>query len=136
MFNIFKDNKIQEYTGPSFHSVEESFYDSGVDPAESSVINFNSLNTLTKSYYSTEARVARMLTHARTAAEKGSWWCNVPELGEGEIELLKEHGLRVFKKEVNNPELWVDGEPEFITKYSINWSDKNVTPADQNLVEL
>ena len=135
MFNIFKDNKIPEYEGPNFDTVEEPFYVSGCDPVESSTINFNTLNTITKSYYSTEVRVARMLTHARTAAEKGSWWCNVPELGEGEIELLKEHGLRVFKKEVNNPECFGIG-PEYITKFSINWSDKDVIPADKNLEEL
>ena len=108
----------------------------GIDPTESP-INFDTLNTLTKEYYSPQARVKRMLQHAKVAAEKGSWWCNIPEVGEKEIELLKQRGLRVFKKTVDNIERsQIFEEPPFLVKYSINWSDKDVTPSDQNLVEL
>lgn len=98
----------------------------GKDPVESS-INFDTLNTLTKDYYSPQARVNRMLQHAKVAAEKGSWWCNIPDVGEEEIALLKGYGFRVFKKE---------NSFTYETQFSLNWSDKGVTPKDTSLVEL
>lgn len=136
MFNIFKENNIQEDKEPNFDSVGESFYDEDFNPVEP-YINFDTLNAITKNFYSPEARVARMMQHAKIAAEKGSWWCSIPEVGEKEIELLKQRGLRVFKKTVDNTERsQIYEEPPYLVKYSINWSDKNTTPHDKTLVEL
>lgn len=109
----------------------------GKDPTESP-INFDTLNALTKEHYSPQARVNRMLLHARGAAEKGSWWCNIPDVGEEEIALLKSYGFRVFRKSTN----YFDGTKvdssgfNMIYQYSLNWSDKSVTPKDTSLVEL
>lgn len=98
------------------------------DPIESP-INFDTLNTLTKDYYSPQARVKRMLQHAKVAAEKGSWWCNIPDVGEEEIALLKGYGFRIFRKSLR-----LEGVD--YNQYSLNWSDYSVTPKDTSLVEL
>lgn len=98
MFSIFNQTDIPQYTPQNRSGVEKPFYTSGVDPIEPP-INFNTLNALTKEHYSPQARVNRMLLHARGAAEKGSWWCNIPEVGGEEIALLKGLGFRVFRKE-------------------------------------
>lgn len=112
-------NNLDPYhEGRLFHAVN------GIDPIESP-INFDTLNTLTKEHYSPQARVKRMLLHAKIAAEKGSWWCNIPDVGEEEIALLKDLGFRVFRK-----------ESQIDYQYSLNWSDKSVTPKDTSLVEL
>lgn len=115
MFNIFNQTDMQEYP---------PLYVSSADPTEAP-INFDALNTLTKEHYSPQARVNRMLLHARGAAEKGSWWCNIPEVGEEEIALLKGLGFRVFRK---------DGLLGY--QYSLNWGDKSAAPKDTSLVEL
>lgn len=124
MFSIFKQTDIPEYPPQNYSSIEEPFYASGVDPIESP-INFDTLNALTKEHYSPQARVNRMLLHAKGAAEKGSWWCNIPEVGEEEVGLLKDLGFRVFRK---------GGLLGY--QYSLNWSDKSITPKDVSLVEL
>lgn len=124
MFSIFSQTDVPEYLSQKHTVVEEPFYTSGVDPTESP-INFDTLNALTKEHYSPQARVNRMLLHARGAAEKGSWWCNIPDVGEEEIALLKDLGFRVFRK-----------ENQFDHQYSLNWGDKSVAPKDASLAEL
>lgn len=109
-----------------YNSIEEPFYVNDVDPTEAS-INFDTLNTLTKEHYSPQARVNRMLLHAKVAAEKGSWWCNIPDVGEEEIALLKSYGFRIFKKHVVK-----DGG--LVEQFSINWAD--VQPKDDSLAEV
>lgn len=128
MFNIFNQADIPQYTPQSRRGVEEPFYVNDVDPTEAP-INFDTLNTLTKEYYSPQARVKRMLQHAKVAAEKGSWWCNIPDVGEEEIALLKSYGFRIFRKSLR-----LEGVD--YNQYSLNWSDKSVTPKDTSLVEL
>lgn len=124
MFNIFKDPKTHEYEPQNYSIVKEPFYENGVDPIEPP-INFDTLNALTKEHYSPQARVNRMLLHAKGAAEKGSWWCNIPEVGGEEIALLKGLGFRVYRK-----------ESQLDHQYSLNWGDKSVAPKDVSLVEL
>lgn len=97
---------------------------SEIDPLEP-FIAFDTLNAITKEYYSPRVRVKRMLQHAKVAAEKGSWWCNIPDVGEEEIALLKDLGFRIFRKY---------GQPSY--QYSLNWSDKSVNPKDTSLEEL
>ena len=128
MFNIFNQADIPQYTPQSRRGVEEPFYVIHVDPTEPS-INFDTLNTLTKEYYSPQERVKRMLLHAKVAAEKGSWWCNIPDVGEEEIALLKGYGFRIFRKSLR-----LEGVD--YNQYSLNWSDYSVTPKDTSLVEL
>lgn len=118
MFTIFK-NEDSAGESPKVVTSGYSQWDCDI------VIDFDTLNTLTKDYYSPQARVKRMLQHAKIAAEKGSWWCNIPEVGEEEITLLKGYGFRVFRKE---------SQTDY--QYSLNWSDKSVTPKDTSLVEL
>lgn len=116
----------------SWEDVEPKSYD-GIDPIESP-INFGTLNTLTKEYYSPQARVNRMLQHAKAAAEKGSWWCNIPEVGEEEIALLKGYGFRLYSKQVRNRERFDSTHPEYLTQFSLNWAD--VKPNDASLTEV
>lgn len=118
MFTIFKN---EDSAGESPKVVTSGYSQWDCD----SVIDFNTLNTLTKDYYSPQARVKRMLLHAKVAAEKGSWWCNIPEVGEEEVALLKGLGFRVFRK---------DGLLGY--QYSLNWGDKSAAPKDTSLVEL
>lgn len=124
MFSIFNQTDIPQYTPQNRIGVEKPLYTSGVDPIEPP-INFDTLNTLTKEHYSPQARVNRMLLHAKGAAEKGSWWCNIPEVGGEEVALLKGLGFRVYRK---------DSQVDY--QYSLNWGDKSVAPKDTSLVEL